>query len=164
LPAFSRHLAGTLIAHYNFDGTASDAVGENDDAIINAPYEEGGIYIAGSSQRWLGFYLDAEGEPYMTYNSGHTVEGTYGAVTLDEWHTEALIFDGTTAQATIDGVVFASMEVELQQGTDRRFVSYDSGFGKSFLGHLRNLKVFNGVDESLPADGATLGAVKAFYR
>ncbi len=202
------HAAGTLIAHYTFDGTAADALGNYGDASMdNTVYEDGGVWIngiypgddpsgawvqtpsitdldfaafsvsvefkmseapgdirpilmCGGLERWLSAYLDTDGRPQLRYNSGHIALTGTEAVSLDAWHVAALTWDGTTATLIIDGQVVGSAELSLNFGNGRSFGAGDGGAGKSFRGHWRDLKIYNGVETSLPAEESSLGAVR----
>lgn len=121
------------------------------------------ILMVGTSYRHLRAYLSADGRPYLIYGGGQTPVADE-AVSLDQWHTAALLYDGTTATYTIDGVVVGQTPYTIDSYDDRRVGAVDGGMGHGFRGHLRNLKVLDGFDSSLPATASSLDAVKALYR
>lgn len=127
------------------------------------PGEARPILLVGSIYRHLLAYLDPEGHPYLIYGGGQTVDADE-AVSLDEWHTAAVLYDGTTATYTIDGAVVAQTLYAIDSYDDRRIANVDGGMAHGFLGHLRNLRVYNGLEATLPTVATSLDAVKALYR
>jgi hypothetical protein len=183
---------GTTIAFFTLNQTATDLTGLNGDAnILNAPYEDGGVYLngkyvgsdpdgsmvqtpyvtlldfaamsvrvdfkvsewpsfsrpilfCGPNWRWMGASMTTGGEVYLSYN-GTVGPGSIEPVSLDVWHTLAMVYDGTTGHLILDGVEVASKDFIPTHGNDRKFVTHNGGYGTSFKGHVRNLVVYNGV-------------------
>jgi hypothetical protein len=203
---------GALLVNYTLDQTAVDQTGNYDDVgIINAPYEEGGVYlngnyigsdpdssevltpqitlldfsafsasvefkvgewpasgyrpilICGRSWRWMGAKMNGDGELALLYNGLTTAYSTETA-SLDEWHTLALIYDGTTGRLILDGVELIAKDFTPNHGDDRRFVMHHSGNGIAFKGHVRNIMIYNGVEDSLPVESESWGSVKSIFR
>ena len=202
---------GTLIAFYTLDQTAADQTGNYADAeIINAPYEDGGVYLngnyvgsdpdsssvrtpnvtaldfaalsvylefkvsdlpsggrpilfCGSSWRWMGASMNYNGQVYLSYNG---LNGPYSSqtVSMDTWHTLAMIHDGTTGHLILDGVEVGVQDFVPNHHDDRRFVMHNGGNGLAFKGHVRNLRIYNGIEETLATEPSTWGDVKSLYR
>ncbi|HPF36463.1 MAG TPA: LamG domain-containing protein [Candidatus Krumholzibacteria bacterium] len=126
------------------------------------------VVMGGGAYRWLGVDIDPDGVPFLTYLSGHHGPVASGPVTPGEWHTAAVTYDGTSATLIIDGVVAGSQAVDLSpewvNGGRKGFTCLDSGTGRNFLGHLRNLRVYDGVEQTLPQEAVSMGTVKRLYR
>lgn len=208
----SARAEGTLLAHYTLNQTAVDETGNYPDiGIINAPYEDGGVYlngnyigsdpdfsevltpniaaldfsalsayvefkvsewasggyrpilICGRSWRWMGAKMNYNGELALLYN-GYTTAYSAETVSLDEWHSLALIHDGTTGYLVFDGVELISQDFTPTHNDDRRFVMHHGGNGINFKGHVRNIMIYNGVEETLPVERGSWGNVKALFR
>lgn len=202
---------GTLIAHYTLDLTVADETGNHADAfLVNAPYEDGGIYLnglypgtepdgslmqtalltdlqigscslsiefkvgelpganmpilmCGPSWRWMGAGLTPTGEVFLYCNSA---DGPAGGppVSLDTWHVLALAYDGTTGRLILDGVEVASRDFTANHHDDKWLSTENGANATAFKGHLRDLRVYNGFEESLPAEQVTIGELKARFR
>ena len=100
----------------------------------------------------------------LIYHNGIESPPSTETVSPDEWHTIGMIREGTVSRLILDGVEVTSDDYTTNYGDDRSFVSYNGSNGTSFMGHLRNLKIYDGVEESLPVERTTLDAVKALYR
>lgn len=121
------------------------------------------ILFCGSSWRWMGATLTTNGQIYMNYN-GYSGPTSAETVTPGVWQTLAMIHDGTTGRLVLNGVEVLSQDYVPNHNDDRRFVSHNGGNGRAFKGHLRNLRIFNGIEESLPTEHRSLGGIKALYR
>jgi hypothetical protein len=121
------------------------------------------ILICGRSWRWMGAKMNSDGELCLFYNGLNTTYGTE-TVSLDEWHTLALVYDGTTGHLILDGVPLIEKDFTPNHGDDRRFVMHHSGNGIAFKGHVRNIMIYNGVEETLPTEQGSWGSVKALFR
>jgi len=120
------------------------------------------ILYCGSSWRWMGATMTSGGELFINYN-GYTGPASVETVTLDVWHTLAMVNDGTTGHLLLDGQEVASQDFIPNDGNDRRFVTHNGSNGTSFKGHVRNLAVYNGVvnfvagvGEGTPSEGHLL--------
>jgi len=102
------------------------------------------ILFCGSSWRWMGASLTSGGHLTLDYN-GFNGPSSSETVSLDVWHTLAMVHDGTTGHLILDGVEVASQNFVPTHGDDRRFITHNGGNGTAFMGHIRNLVVYNGV-------------------
>jgi hypothetical protein len=108
------------------------------------------VWIIGSSGRWIGFYLKADGTVALLYNNWDylTTPITYS---VNEWHNAKISFDGTTANIFLDNSLAGSLKfgngyVELngpdtQTDTDIGTINYSNG--DAFEGYVKDLKVYN---------------------
>lgn len=108
------------------------------------------VWIIGSSGRWIGFYLKADGTVALLYNNWDylTTSITYS---VNEWHNAKISFDGTTANIFLDSSLAGSLKfgngyVELngpdtQTDTDIETINYSNG--DAFEGYVKDLKVYN---------------------
>jgi hypothetical protein len=108
------------------------------------------VWVIGTSCRWLGFYLYADGTIAMLYNNSNvlTTPKTYS---LNEWHNAKISFDGTTANIFLDSSLAGSLRfgdgyVPLNSGTcgtaDTEIGVINCSNGEVFKGYVRNLKVY----------------------
>jgi len=131
--------------------------------IAEIPSEWHSVLYGGPSWRWIGASLSSSGHLWMTYNGTDRPQSTV-TVTPGEWHTLALSYDGTTGSMFLDGVELDRHDFVMVHQDDRRFTSDHPGRGVAFLGHLRNLIVYDRFNESVPGGRESFGGVKALYR
>ena len=109
------------------------------------------VWIIGSSCRWLGFYLEADGTVALLYNNWDflTTQKTYS---LNEWHNTKISFDGSTVNMFLDKSLACSLKfgdgfVELNYGgcggSDNEIGTTNYSNGEVFKGYVRNLQVYN---------------------
>ena len=109
------------------------------------------VWIIGTSCRWLGFYLRADGTVALLYNNWDflTTPKTYS---LNEWHNAKISFDGTTVKIFLDNSLAGSLKfgngyVQLNYGTcgtaDTEIGTTNYSNGEVFKGHVRNLEVYS---------------------
>ncbi|HYK47816.1 MAG TPA: hypothetical protein VEV83_21715, partial [Parafilimonas sp.] len=67
------------------------------------------VWIIGTSCRWLGFYLEADGTVALLYNNWDFL-ATSKAYSLNEWHNAKISFDGTTANIFLDSSLAGSLK------------------------------------------------------
>ncbi len=107
------------------------------------------VIICGKSQRWLGLLLNSNGTVALTYNNGNYVNSilTYS---LNKWHSARLCYDGSAARLYLDGLLACSVTVSLNYAaSDTRIGITNFSSGKTFKGHLRNLKISKEVEDPL---------------
>jgi len=131
--------------------------------IAEIPAEWHSILFGGPSWRWIGASISSSGRLWMSYN-GTDRPQTDTVVTPGEWHTLALSYDGVTGVMVLDGVELDRHDFVMVHQNDRYFTSDHPGRGVAFLGHLRNLIVYDRANESVPSTQTTFGSVKALFR
>jgi hypothetical protein len=111
------------------------------------------IIIAGRSWRWMGAKLRTDSRLTLFYNG---IDGPVSttAVTPGTWHRLTLTHDGSIGRLYLDNGLEASQAFIPNDGNDRRITTSYTSSGTAFKGHLRNLKVYNGVG-TLTSIGAT---------
>jgi hypothetical protein len=109
------------------------------------------VWIIGSSCRWLGFYLYADGTVTLLYNNSNflTTSKTYS---LSEWHNAKISYDGTTANIFLDNILAGSLKfgngyVPLNYSgcgtSDTEIGTTNYSNGEVFEGYVRNLEVYS---------------------
>lgn len=102
------------------------------------------VFIGGHGWRWGGFYVISDGTVALECNNGRHL-GTLRYST-NVWHHAVLIYTeaNQTFEIYLDGTFAVSQQVPINYSDNDRDVSVtDYSGGKTFLGYLRNLKIFN---------------------
>lgn len=131
--------------------------------IAEIPSEWHSVLFGGPLWRWMGASISSSGRLWMTYN-GRDRSQTDTVVTPGEWHTLALSYDGVTGYMHLDGVELDRHDFVIVHSDDRRFTSDHPGRGVAFLGHLRNLIVYDRFNEAVPTTRTSFGNIKALFR
>jgi hypothetical protein len=120
------------------------------------------VIVGSSAWRWMGAIVDWDGHVQIIYNSTTGFLGS-AAVSLDQWHTLVLIYDGATGNVYLDGVLVASQEFTLEGGGDPTLLTLNGANGTAFKGHLKNLNVYQGVLTGIPVGEASVSELKSRY-
>jgi hypothetical protein len=105
------------------------------------------VIVCGNSRRWLGIVLNRDGTIALLYNNVNYLNSKLSYST-DQWHSAKLCYDGSTARLYLDGVLAGSITVPLNyESTDTRIGITNFARGKTFKGHLRNLKISQEVED-----------------
>lgn len=126
------------------------------------------IYL-GRSWRTLGFMIDPEGYGGLaTGNGSSTFLPSTTIVTLDEWHTARISWNGEMQIATcyLDGELIMIGEREaISESVDMRITTNNYANGDCFEGLFRNLKIYNTDEPQMVAtEESSWGSVKSLYR
>jgi hypothetical protein len=106
------------------------------------------VWIIGTSCRWLGFYLEADGTVSLLYNNANYVKSTK-TYALNEWQKAQITYDGTTVEMFLGDNVACSMKfgngyVPLEYascGVDTEIGVTNYSNGQVLKGFVRNLEV-----------------------
>lgn len=103
------------------------------------------VFICGDNWRYLGMMVRWDGLMMYNFNgASYTVMGT--DVSANKWHTATAVYDNrnSMAQFWLDGQLIATHTGTLERpDNDDRVSNTDFGNGFTFLGNLRNLKVYS---------------------
>jgi hypothetical protein len=113
------------------------------------------LLVAGEGYRWLGYWLDSTGIVMLEMNYSTVEKRTTQKFAPKTWHKAKIAYDGTKGTIYYDGVSLGSQAAVLQHHGEFQFMLTDYGWGKTFKGHFRNLKVWKGT--SLLADYPLIG-------
>ena len=120
------------------------------------------IFTGGLSWRWLGAAVDSNGSLRLVYNNT-TGAASNALVSLDDWHRLVVSYDGATARVVMDGVLYITHDFDLEHGNDFDVSASNGGQGTTFKGHLRNLRVYNGLLENVAVAHRSMGSVRADF-
>ncbi|MBN1780099.1 T9SS type A sorting domain-containing protein [bacterium] len=129
------------------DGFSFQKFAFSADIFVAEPYTEGHVLlIGGGSYRWIDSYLDSDGIVGFGYNHEH-------AYTWGLWQTFTVTYDSLsgTARCYLDGTKVDEMHLTGFTHGDERFVGIThSGYGLTYQGVLRNLKIYSRTEPDGP--------------
>ena len=100
------------------------------------------IFVGGGSWRWLTVWLDSDSLVGFGYNYEHHFSS-------NEWHTVIATYDSTSGDAAcyMDGLLVDDINFEMDHGNQKCVGITHGGYGSTFKGYFKDLKVY-----SLPPD------------
>ena len=104
------------------------------------------VFIGGTSYRWIGFILDANGTVSLKYNNSN-IQKSSVTYALNTWHQALITYDGgnNTGKLYLDGKLACTTEFVLVHGTDPDIGITDFSVGKVFKGIIKNIMVYDVV-------------------
>ncbi|MCP3993669.1 MAG: PASTA domain-containing protein [bacterium] len=108
--------------------------------------QDGPVVVGGTSHRWIGFLLNADGTTTLLYNnSGRQQCDANIQYSSNQWNGAALTYDGTTGRLYLDGQLACEVAFELDHANDANFGTGNYSTGKVFEGWVRGLLVYDDV-------------------
>lgn len=100
------------------------------------------IFVGGRSWRWIGAYLNADGTTSLLYNNSNYAPCST-TVTPNTWHSARVTYDGAQGRLYIDGVLGCAAAFTLEQGGDSDVSVTNFSNATTFLGVIRNLRIYS---------------------
>jgi hypothetical protein len=151
------------LSEFNFDSFATSV----DFMIDQYPSAEVGIrpiLVCGYDYRYLGTEILSNGHILLLYNNSNTKE-TSQTVTLGVWHHVLITYGepAGTAKLYLDDEFLDSAVFQLEHGDDRDVSVVNPSNGKTFLGTIRNMVVYQSAFDPTPVEAMTWGQIKSLY-
>lgn len=102
------------------------------------------IFVGGDLWRWGGVYTRSDGTAGMLFNDAGPYPGVQ-PYTTGVWHEAVFVYTATnkTAEIYLDGRLAGRGQGDLIHNNDGDVHNTHYGNGQTFLGYLRNLRVWN---------------------
>jgi hypothetical protein len=100
----------------------------------------------GNSTSGFSFGVQSNGQLYM-YTNGFIINTAVNTITSNQWYHIALVNNGGTAKAYVDGVEKGSVSLSGYDFTNTTFriANVDSSSGQNFVGSISNVRVVKGT-------------------
>jgi hypothetical protein len=112
--------------------------------IVAPPANGRPVFMAGRISRWMGVILRADTTISLWHTNG-TMVHTTSKIPMDAWQEVAIVYDSAAGRGSLylNGAMVASDTFALAHFGARDLSTSNFGNGTTFLGYLRELKIYN---------------------
>jgi hypothetical protein len=117
------------------------------------------IIVCGTDYRYLGAEILTDGKLVILYNNANTSQ----TVSLGVWHHVLVTYGlpASTGRVYLDGELVDSVLFDLEHGEDANVSVVNFSTGRTFLGTVRHVVVYDSAFDATPVVGTTWGRIKS---
>ncbi|MDF1512315.1 MAG: protein kinase [Anaerolineae bacterium] len=102
------------------------------------------VFVGGTSYRWIGFYLDADGKVELMYNNSKYQECSL-SYDLNTWHNAMVTYDGSVGKLYLDDKLGCTVAFNMNHNNDNQVTTGNYSNGQVYKGILKNLRIYDRV-------------------